>query len=528
MSPPQAAIIFAIGIAGLFFFDRDKKVRVSNALWIPTLWLFFCLSRSASQWLGMSPPPTDTASVYLEGSPIDRSILMALEAAALIVVALRGRKVVPILRKNWALWLFFCYAALSMVWSDYPFVTFKHWIKGIGDVLMILIVLTEPDIPQAVKRLFTRLAFVLVPLSVLFIKYYPQLGRVLNLSWEMEPVGVGTQKNSLGELCDFLGLALLWRLRGAYNNREDRNRRRRLLALGAVLAMVIWLLWTCNSMTSICAFSMASGVMLLSTKPAFRRNPSTVHLLVAGVLISTMYALFFQSSGDLIQSLGRNPTLTGRTDIWALVLSMPSNRALGVGYESFWMGARLQKIWNTIQGLRLNESHNGYIEVLITLGWIGLALLVVLITTGYRNVIAAYRRDPDTGSLRIAWFLAPLITGFTEAAFRMMGVPWIIFLLATTNSWWDAAPKDPAAVVAGPGDRSGILRRFVPFAGKRLLVVDSGAVSPARSRGRLAADVKLLMCRRAQAPHCTLNTEYTKSNTTLPSTARERAGVQEN
>src|SRR5258705_82134 len=140
MPPPVATIIFAIGIAGLFFFDRDENVRVSKALWIPTLWLFFCLSRSASQWLGISPPPGDMASVYLEGSPIDRSIFIALEVAALIVVVGRQRRVGSILVQNWPIWLFFSYAALSIVWSDYPLVTFKHWIKGLGDLMMILIV----------------------------------------------------------------------------------------------------------------------------------------------------------------------------------------------------------------------------------------------------------------------------------------------------------------------------------------------------------------------------------------------------
>ena len=439
MPPSVAATIFAIGIAGLFFVDRDKRVRVSKALWIPTLWLFFCMSRPASQWLGISPTSADMASVYLEGSPVDRTLYIVLEVLALIVVVGRQRRLGSILRQNWPIWLYFSYAALSISWSDYPLVTFKHWIKGIGDMMMVLIVLSEPNVPEAIKRLFTRLAFVLVPLSVLFIKYYPQLGRVLNLSWQMEPVGVATQKNSLGELCDYLGLVLLWRFRNAYTDREDPSRKSRLLALGAVMAMIFWLLWMCNSMTSICALSMAGGVLLLSAKPAIRRRPSSVHLLVAGVLVSTMYALFFQSSGDLIQSLGRNPTLTGRTDIWNLVLSMPSNRLLGVGYESFWLGTRLEKIWNTIHGLRLNESHNGYIEVLITLGWIGTALLILLIAVGYRNIIASYRCDPDAGSLRIAWFIAPLINGFTEAAFRMMGVPWIIFLMATTNSRWDSA-----------------------------------------------------------------------------------------
>ena len=431
MPPQLAAIIFAIGIAALFFFDRDKNVRVSTALWIPTLWLFFCFSRSASQWLGISPPTMDMTSAYLEGSPIDRALFIGLEVAALIVVIGRGRRVGTILLQNWPICLFFSYAALSITWSDYPLVTLKHWIKGIGDVMMILIVLTEQNVPDAIKSLFTRLGFVLVPLSVLFIKYYLQLGRVLNLSWQMEPVGVASQKNGLGELCDFLGLALLWRLRSAYIDREDPNRKRRLLALGAVLAMVIWLLWTCDSMTSICALSMASIIMLLSTRPAFRRRPALVHFLVVALLSCTVYALFFESSGSLIAGLGRNPTLTGRTDIWHAALTVQNNRLVGAGYESFWLGARLQEMWRAIPGLRVNEAHNGYIEIVLSLGYIGAILLGILIATGYRSVFTGYRRHPEIASLRMAFFFAAVTNALTEAAFRMMGPPWIAFLLAT-------------------------------------------------------------------------------------------------
>jgi exopolysaccharide production protein ExoQ len=430
MPPPVAALIFAIGIAGLFYFDRDKNVRVSKALWIPTLWLFFCLSRSASEWLGMGPPPTDVANVYLEGSPIDRAIFIGLELAALIVVIGRRRRVGSILVQNWPICLFFLYAALSITWSDYLLVTLKHWIKGIGDLMMVLIVLSEPSVPDAIKRLFTRLGFVLLPLSVLFIKYYPDLGRVLNLSWQMEPVGVATQKNGLGELCDFIGLVLLWRLRSAYNDREDRNRKRRLVALGAGLAMVVWLLWTCNSMTSICALSMATIVMLVSMRPAFRRRPALVSVLIVALLSCTVYALFFESSGSLIAGLGRNPTLTGRTDVWKMVLSIPNSRLLGVGYESFWLGDRLQQMWEAFPGFLINEAHNGYVEIVLTLGWIGEILLGVLIATGYRNVFACYRRQPEMGSLRMAFLLAVVINAMTEAAFRMMGPPWIVFLLA--------------------------------------------------------------------------------------------------
>ena len=477
MPPQPAAIIFAISIAGLFFFDRDKNVRVSRALWIPTLWLFFCLSRAASLWLGMTPPTTDMATVYLEGSPLDRALYICLEVAALIVVIGRGRRVGSILLQNWPICLFFLYAALTITWSDYPLVTFKHWIKGIGDLMMILIVVTEQNVPDAIKRLFTRLGFVLVPLSVLFIKYYLQLGRVLNLSWQMEPVGVATQKNGLGELCDFLGLVLLWRLRSEYNDRENPHRNRRLLALSVVLMMIVWLLWTCNSMTSICALSMASIIMLLSMRPAFRRRPALVHFLVVALLSCTVYALFFESSGSLITGLGRNPTLTGRTDIWHAALTVQNNRLVGAGYESFWLGPRLQEMWTAIPGLHVNEAHNGYIEIVLSLGYIGAILLGILITTGYRNVIEAYR-NPDIGSLRMAFFFAAITNALTEAAFRMMGPPWIAFLLATI-----AVP----AYFAPESGRSGGLGRQLSRPAQTSDVAVPEPVITGRRRGRAFA-----------------------------------------
>jgi len=383
-------------------------------------------------------PTADAASVYLEGSPFDRAVFAVLEAVALIVVVNRRRRLIPILRRNWAIGLFFFYAALSMFWSDFPFITLKRWIKGIGDVMMVLIVLTEPNVADAVKRLGTRIAFVLLPLSVLFIKFYPLLGRRLTNSWTMEPVGVATQKNSLGELCDLFGLWIVWRLRGIYIDRKAANRRRRLLALSAVMAMTVWLLWMCNSTTSICALSMASGVMLISTRPAFRRRPARVNLVIVVVLGLAASALLLPSlgGGALLQVLGKDPTLTGRTDTWPILLSIPNNRWVGTGYETFWIGPRLQRLWELFPGFPINEAHNGYVEMFLNLGWVGVALLGVMIATGYRNVIGAYCRDPDIGSFRIVLFLAPLIHGLTEAAFRGMGPPWIVFLLATTVAPW--------------------------------------------------------------------------------------------
>ena len=159
------------------------------------------------------------------------------------------------------------------------------------------------------------------------------------------------------------------------------------------------------------------------------RRMWVVHLLVAAVVCLAVFALFLDAGGGLVASLGRDPTLTGRTAIWNAVLAMSANPLVGTGFESFWMGDRLDKAQKLI-GPGVQEAHNGYLELYLNLGWIGIGLLSVLIVTGYRNVIATLRRDPHTGRLRLAFFVAAITYSFTEAGFRMMSLTWIAFLLA--------------------------------------------------------------------------------------------------
>jgi O-antigen ligase len=151
---------------------------------------------------------------------------------------------------------------------------------------------------------------------------------------------------------------------------------------------------------------------------------------VAAVAVPLL-VLFLHVGDEALEAMGRSATLTGRTDIWKLVLKVPGNRLIGTGFESFWLGDRLESIWGDTPRARLNEAHNGYLEVLLNLGWIGVALLGVLLVTGYRNAMAALRRDPDTGGLKLAYFLVAVIFSFTEAGFRMMTPVWIFFLWAT-------------------------------------------------------------------------------------------------
>jgi O-antigen ligase len=101
----------------------------------------------------------------------------------------------------------------------------------------------------------------------------------------------------------------------------------------------------------------------------------------------------------------------------------------------------LQKVWDTYVGTRIQEAHNGYIEVYLNLGWFGVALLGGLIVTGYRNVILMLRRNPEAAGLGLAFVIAAVLYSLTEAGFRMMSPIWFAFLLAITAAPVVAAKK---------------------------------------------------------------------------------------
>jgi O-antigen ligase len=436
-----ATVVYAFGILGLFVLDRDRKAKTSKALWLPVVWLLINGSRPVSVWLKIGPPAS--ADLYLEGSPLDRSIYLALLAAGVIVLLGRQAAVVRFFRANPSIVLFVLYCAISISWSDYPGVAFKRWIKSISDLVMVLIVLTAPERSSAIRRLLTRAGFLLIPLSVLLIKYYPDMARYYS-RWEGKQFvsGVAEDKNMLGMTCLVFGLGAVWRLL-ACRSQEGWERTRRLIAHGTILAMVLWLLWMSNSMTSLSCLILAGGLIAMTSVVRVARKPAVVHLMVATVACISFSVLFLDFGGGALETMGRNPTLTGRTEIWKALLHVGGNSLFGTGFESFWLGERLQKIWSMggfLDGI--NESHNGYLEVYLNLGWIGVALLAVLIVTGYRNLVAAFRRDAEAGILRLGFFSAAIIYNFTEAAFKNMTPIWITFLLVIAAVPEGSIPKD--------------------------------------------------------------------------------------
>jgi len=431
MNPLIATCLFAGSIGGLFYLNRDKSVITSKALWIPVIWFWITGSRSVSAWIGGNFGAFSVESLD-DGSPTDAAVFLGLEVVGLAVVSSRSRRALTLLALNLPVVLYWSYSLMSVGWTDVPGIAIKRWIKATGDVIMALVVLTDAQPVAALKRLFSRLGFVLLPVSVLLIRYYPALGRGFEY-WggESTNIGVTGNKNSLGAIAFVLTLGAAWQVLQLYGSPAGRKRSRRLIAQLAIVGIGIWLLHDAHSATAGTCFALAAGVMLMINMRQIRGRPRAVTAVVA-MLVVVGGVLVVTGLKDVIVEdvIGRRPDLTGRaSDIWPVLIPMAPNVLVGAGFESFWTGARMQKLWEIFPSTHINESHNGYIEVYLNLGLIGVILIVSLFIHGYRRSVAATSRDPYLGSMLLVYVMAAALYNYTEAGFRMLSFPWSFLVL---------------------------------------------------------------------------------------------------
>lgn len=430
MNKTLALSIFVVGIAGLFYLDRDKSIRTSKALWLPIIWLSIAASRSPFAWFGMGTQQ-EIPGQLPEGSLPDQLLAVFLLLSGLLVLLLRRKEVKSLLKANWPIVLYFSFCLISLVWSDFPAWGLKRWARALGDLIMVLIVTTEVQPTAALKRLFARVGFVLLPASVLLIRYYPQLGT----AWEpfgdvQEFVGVTTNKNVLGNLVYLIGLGALWQILILLRDRNVPNRSRRLLAQSTLIAFGIYLLYTAHCATAVACLLLGAGLMLVISRPLFRYRPAAVHALVLSLVVVGGFAALLGARDTITEALGRKSDLTGRTEIWQIVIPLAPNPIGGAGFETFWAGPRVARIFSLIGGLvRTNEAHNGYIEVYLNLGLLGVGLIALILGHGYRRAVAVFHRDPALGGLLVAYVVTAVTYNITEAGFRMLSLEWFFLLL---------------------------------------------------------------------------------------------------
>jgi exopolysaccharide production protein ExoQ len=430
MPAPLALSVCVLFIFWLLARDRKWQDRVSIALWIPVLWALIIGSRPISVWLDPGAQVEDID--MLEGSPLDRYVFLLLIVAALVVLWRRQTSWRKITTNNRWLCVFFLYLGLSVLWSDYPFVSFKRWIKDLGNPMMVLVIFTENDPVAAAKAVMLRCAYILIPLSVLFIRYFPDLGRYYDhFTWQYAYSGVSTTKNGLGMTLLVSGFFLFCRWLELRDGESGAWHRTEAMIHLALLLMTGWLLLVAHCATALVCTVLAACIIVGLKFPGIRVGVKWlgVYSVVIGCGLVLLYMTF--GLGDsLVQFVGRDATLTGRTDIWQLVLKANINPVIGAGYYSFWLGGRDKVLSESnMYSFKLNEAHNGYLETYLNSGVLGLFLLIVMLLYACGNIRRKVVAGAEFGDLRLALFIVALAYNLTESAFNRLNLIWFVLLM---------------------------------------------------------------------------------------------------
>jgi len=455
MPPSLALIVWLVLLFGLLYFDPANMRGTSSALWVPVIWMFFIGSRQPAQWVGGQA--ISAAEAFQEGNPLDRSVLTLLIVIAIGVLASRSFQWGRFFAQNQALVVLLAFAMVSALWSDFPFVAIKRWFRDFGNYLMILVVLSDPLPLEAVKALLRRLAYLLIPLSIVLVKYFLYLA-VHYDPWtgRAEYVGAATSKNMLGVMCLVSGIFFFWDTVTRWAQRKEPRTKRILAVNFAFLGMVLWLLNLSNSATSRVCLLLGCMVILVASSKWGKRGPVLLKALIPlGFCLYLVLWYGLDLQGLLASQVGRDPTLTGRTEIWKAVLSLHTNWLLGTGYESFWLGPRLNYLW-PLTG-QVNEAHNGYLEVYLTLGIVGVILLGIFMIASYRTICRKLGPEFGIAPLALSLWTVSLYYNMTESAAFNGQLFWVIFLLVTIGVY-AAKPMAENAVSANRSELQPALR----------------------------------------------------------------------
>jgi O-antigen ligase len=334
-------------------------------------------------------PSADTPGASNPADPLMSLFQQVIYVTSFLLLIARYKGSIRAALRDPLVWFLPATALMSFLWSDFPSWSLAKGITTLQTSYFGLYMASRFSLKQQLQMLAWVLGITAV-FSLLFTLAFP--GAAIEAganagAWR----GPFVQKNVLARIVVlgaivFLLLAL------------DSCRHRYWLWGGFGLCVLLILLT--GSKTALLLFLLI--VILLPLYKALRwRDTIVVPLIITLILVGGSLALVVTGNWEnILLGLGRDPTLSGRTNLWELAIEKISERPwLGYGYQGFWQeGGGSEVIWKT-EGYKPPHAHNGYINITLDLGLIGLCLFLLTIAVIYLRSIAWLRMGRTTVEL---------------------------------------------------------------------------------------------------------------------------------
>jgi len=424
------SLILAFSFLAIFIRNDHKEYPAFSArLWLPLIWLLLTSTRLLEIAFPVQGAvgASDAVEAYVRGNAMDRGVSAVLICLGLWALGKSKFNIAALIKDNAWLFLLHFYAFISIGWSDFPGISLKRWVRVFGSLIMALLVMVDDDYREAFEHIFRRYAAICLTLSVVLIRFYPRFGFVTGVMGTRSWAGVATHKNELAILCAFSLLFFIWRIL------KPKSGSRVYDIIGIFLA--IYLLIRAGSATAGVASLIGLFMLFSMTLMKYNLKKVIIFTVILSFTIFFISTIFLKQSdadlaGNLYRAAGRDPTLTGRVPIWQFLLKLGSKKLVtGSGYESFWP-ANLAKVWARFAASP-NNAHNGYLDVLLNLGIIGLIVLLILIVKSLIRLGGMGQMSSAHGRIVFVFFIIILLRNISESSMLNPSLSWFLFLLCS-------------------------------------------------------------------------------------------------
>lgn len=375
------------------------------------------------------------------GSAISRALWLGLLAVSGIIIFWRAGLGWLLARAlNPFLLLFVALAVASIAWSIDPTLSVRRLIRLVTIVLACIAFVLMGWHARRYQNVVRPILTIVLVGSLAFGFLFPTFAIHQETTAELIGAwrGLTNHKNGLGALSC---IALIFWFH-AWLTREVKLLPA--LAGGSIAATCLVLSRSSTSLAAT-AFVLVLLVLLLrSPRGLGSYVPYLVAMLVGTFLIYTLAILnLIPGLGTLMVPVtaltGKDMSLTGRTEIWAVISEHIRYRPfLGTGYGAYWTagpvaGTESYAFMWRMGSFYPGSAHNGYLEIVNDLGWVGLTCLVAYIVTHVRQSLQLLRIDRNQCALYLALFFQQAITNLSETHwFSVLSIDFVIMTLATT------------------------------------------------------------------------------------------------
>ncbi len=376
--------------------------------------------------------------------PVILLIRYSILGISLILLSLRAKTLIRILPQGKWFWAYCLVCALSIVWS----IDFGLTSLGILQILLQVSVFglyfTSRFSPKHQLYILASALAITILVNLFYVVAIPSIGIHTNDKFEGAWKGFYANKN------EFSGV-MLWSLAVFYLlSFKNNNRLTAWLArIGLFISPVLVILST--SKTALILFILLCVSLTAWSKYRWKGRKTILALDLA--LFSTLILLggIITQWVTIVSGLGKDPTLSGRTIIWSAAIEQISQKPLlGYGFAAFWTedNPAARRIGDALYpGFYTYHSHNGLLDILLNVGWIGLIVFMVgFISTWVLALKYAYKPESSGDSWPLAVMVVVTLYNTTESTFITDNINWLLYVMAylSVRTW----PRQPAPVRA--------------------------------------------------------------------------------